>query len=453
MGIKTNYRKITSEIPHPDSLALIESIRDKEVRSTHGQPPVVWDHAKGFQVFDKYGNTFIDFSAGVLVANCGHSHPKVMGAIRSTLEKELIFSYCFHNEPREQLLSKIREIAPAALNKYYLLSTGAEAIETCIKLARTWGVSNGGKKKNIIVSFERSFHGRTLGAQQAGGDPPAKEWIVNLDPGFVQVPFPDDVYNKNLSFDIFEETLKKQRISPENVAGVMVETYQGGIVSFAPGEYIRNLRKWCDRHGALLMFDEIQAGFGRCGRWWGFEHYDVTPDLFAGGKGIGGGMPISVVIGREEIMQQYGHGSMTTTFGGNPVSCAASKASIEVIQQEKLVENSEATGNVLLRELNRLKEVAPGVIRAIRGKGLVAGIHIRKEHSNEPDGALAHAIVWNCVRNGLLMFAPVGPGGATIKVCPPLVITEDAVTEGVGVIINAIKEEIHARNNHQTSET
>ena len=441
--IETKFRKIVSDIPHPDSIELINSFHKKEARSTHGQPPVIWDHAEGFQVYDKYGNVFLDFSSGVLVANCGHSHPKVIEAINIELERGLIFSYCFHNEARERLLRKLKDIAPVELNKYYLLSTGAEATETCLKLSRTWGIKNGGKKKHIIISFENSFHGRTLGAQQMGGSPALKDWIVNLDPGFVQVPFPDNIYNKDLSFDTFLKSLQKQDISPRDVAGVIVETYQGGIVSFAPREYIQKLRSWCDEYGALLMFDEIQAGLGRCGRWWGFEHYEIIPDLIAVGKGIGGGMPVSVVIGKEEIMQQYGHGSMTTTQGGNPVCCAAAAAAINIIQEENLVQNSEKLGKVLLDELEKLKAIAPESIRTISGIGLVAGVHIKKKNSSSPDGELAERIVWNCVQKGLLMFAPVGPGSATIKICPPLVITEEALIDGIRVLSTAFTEEIN----------
>jgi 4-aminobutyrate aminotransferase / (S)-3-amino-2-methylpropionate transaminase / 5-aminovalerate transaminase len=438
--IHTKYRTIVSEIPHPDSLSILKNLFEKESRSTHGQPPVIWDRAQGFQVFDPYGNVFLDFSAGVLVANCGHSHPRVLEAIRTEVNRGLVFSYCFPNSAREKLLSKLDEVTPESLRRYYLLSTGAEATETSLKLARTWGSRTGIKNKKVIISFEASFHGRTLGAQQMGGFPEAKEWIGDLDEGFIQVPFPDDIYNKNLSFDVFSETIRSKGILPENVAGVMVETYQGGIVSFAPVDYMKQLREWCDGNDALLMFDEVQAGFGRNGKWWGFEHYGVTPDLIACGKGISGGLPLSAVIGRDEIMQQYGHGMMTTTHGGNPLSCAASAASIGVIQDENLVENSKLVGAVLLNELQNLNAIIPDRIRAIAGKGLVAGIHIKKMDSDDPDGDFANAVVWECVNQGLLMFAPVGPGGATIKISPPLTITEDAVIEGVGVIIEAVKK-------------
>jgi 4-aminobutyrate aminotransferase-like enzyme len=376
------------------------------------------------------------------VANCGHSHPKVIKAIKDEIDRGLVHSYCFHNEARNNLLTKLREISPIELNKYYLLSTGAEATETCLKLARTWGTKKGGIKKRIIVSFENSFHGRTMGAQLMGGAVEQKNWIGESYPEFVQVPFPDNVYNTDLSFDSFTNSLKKQNISHHVVTGVMVETYQGGIVSFAPKKYIQDLRSWCDKYDALLMFDEIQAGIGRCGKWWGFEHYDVVPDLFAAGKGIGGGMPLSAVIGKEKIMQQYGHGSMTTTHGGNPVCCAAATAAINVVQEESLNKNSEELGKILLNRLDDLKRVAPERIRSINGRGLVAGIHIKKQNSNAPDGEFAEKIVLNCVKKGLLMFAPVGPGGATIKICPPLVITKEAILDGVKVIESALMEEI-----------
>jgi 4-aminobutyrate aminotransferase / (S)-3-amino-2-methylpropionate transaminase / 5-aminovalerate transaminase len=441
-NIKTKYRNIISEIPHPKSLDIFDSIHKRESRSTHGQPPVIWDHAEGFQVFDPYGNIFLDFSAGVLVANCGHSHPKVLKAIKSEIDRGLIFSYCFLNLARERLLSKLDEITPETLKRYYLLTTGAEAIETLLKLSRTWGSRNGNSKKKIIITFVNSFHGRTLGAQQLGGFPDAKEWIGELDKRFIQVPFPDDVFNKNLSFDVFIEAIEQHGVLPENVAGVLVETYQGGVVSFAPIDYIKKLKAWCVKNDALLMFDEVQAGFGRNGKWWGFEHYGIIPDLIACGKGISGGLPLAAVIGRDDIMQQYGHGMMTTTHGGNPLSCAAGAASIEVIQKEGLVENSRILGEVLLSELKKLKEIAPGRIRAIKGKGLVAGIHIKKAENDEPDGELAKKIVWECVNNGLLMFAPVGYGGATIKINPPLNITKEALLEGLGVIIDVFKNQI-----------
>ena len=157
----------------------------------------------------------------------------------------------------------------------------------------------------VIVSFDKAFHGRTLGAQQAGGIPALKEWIVNLDPGFVQVPFPDGFRTEDTSFDYFEKCLAEAGVEPENVCGVMLETYQGGSASFAPPEYMQALRKWCDRHKALLVCDEVQAGFGRTGTMWGFEHYGIVPDLAMFGKGISSSLPLAAVAGRPDVMDLH----------------------------------------------------------------------------------------------------------------------------------------------------
>ena len=271
-SIDTAHRKIVSRIPHEDSQPMLDRLYEREARSTHGQPPVVWDHATDFSVFDPYGNMLLDFSSGVLTANCGHSDPDVVAAIRAELDRGLLHSYCFPNQARMRLLEKLDEITPKELSRYYLLSTGSEATETCLKLAKTWARQNGDTQRGVVVSFVNSFHGRTMGAQMMGGSDAEKEWIDYQNSDFAQVPFPDDIYLKDLTFDTFVRSLRKQGLDPTHVAGVMFETYQGGIVALAPAAYVQDLRAWCSRHDVLLMFDEIQAGFGRTGRWWGFEH-------------------------------------------------------------------------------------------------------------------------------------------------------------------------------------
>lgn len=443
--VETKHRRIVTPIPVPESLPILQTLRRVEPRSMEGQPPIVWDHAEGFYVYDKWGNKWIDFSSGVLITNAGHSRRKVIEAIVNQAQHGLLTSYCFPNEPRARLASKLAELAPEGLNKVFLLSTGSEAVECAIKLTRTWGAKIGGDKKITIISFERAFHGRTLGAQQVGGIPELKSWIKNLDPGFVQVPFPDGFRTKDTSFELFKKTLKEKGISPNMVAGVITETYQGGGADFAPVEYIQELRKWCDENGALLIFDEIQAGFGRCGTFWGFEYYGVKPDLITCGKGISSSLPVSAVIGREDVMNQYPPGSMTSTHTGNPVCCAAALASIETILEENLVENAARVGQIMHRELRKLKERYPRHIGVIHGRGLVAGIQMVKEGTEEPDADLAWNTVKKSVEKGVMFFAPVGFGGATIKVAPPLCITEEAVIEGVNVIGEAIEEVLRSR--------
>lgn len=432
--VETKYRRITTKLPVPESLVLLETLQKYEPISMQGQPPIVWDHAEGFQVYDAYGNKWLDWSSGVLISNAGHSHPHMIAAIKSIADKKLISTYCFPHEGRAKLAKMLVERAPSTLKKVFLLSTGSEAVENAIKLAKTWGRKINPAKK-IIVSFKNGFHGRTLGSQLAGGMPRLKEWIGDLDQSFVQVPFPDGYKNEDTRFELFTETLKKNGVDPDNVAGVISETYQGVGPDFMPAEYAQKLRKWCDKHGALLIFDEIQAGFGRTGKFWGFEHYGISPDLITCGKGISGAMPLSAVIGREDILALYPPGAMTSTHSGNPVCVACAVACLEVIEKEKLVENSARLGKILYEGCLEIKNKHKNVLGNVcGGKGLVAGILVVKPGTKEPNPEIALEINEKCFQRGLLMFAPVGTAGECVKISPPLCITEDALKEGLEVL-------------------
>ncbi|MFA5863291.1 MAG: aspartate aminotransferase family protein [Phycisphaerae bacterium] len=440
--VESKYRRIVTDIPVPDSLPLLKTLRTYEPQCMEGQPPIVWDHADGFNVYDRWGNKWLDFSSGVLITNAGHGRKKIIDAIVAQAQQGLLTSYCFPNEARAKLVKKLVELAPRELDRCFLLSTGSEADECAIKLSRTHGAKVGGDKKHIIVSFDRSFHGRTLGSQQAGGIPDLKTWIKNLDPGFVQVPFPDGFRTKDTSFALFEKTLADKGVDPKNVCGVITETYQGGGTDFGPPEYFQQLRKWCDMHKAVLIFDEVQAGFGRCGTMWGFEYYKVIPDIFTCGKGISSSLPISAVIGKADLMNLYGPGSMTSTHTGNPICCAAALASVEIILEEKLVENSANVGQAMQDALTALMKKYPDRIGACHGRGLVNGLQIVIKGSETPDSELAWNIVRICMERGLLFFAPVGFGGGTVKIAPPLCITKEAMLEGVGVLDQAIAQAI-----------
>jgi len=406
-----------------------------------GQPPVVWDHAEGFQVYDAWGNRWIDWSSGVLIANAGHGRREIADAIALQACSHMLMSFSFANQPRARLVEKLVAILPEPLKKVFLFSVGSEAIECAIKLCRTWGVKNGGRSKHVIVTYANGFHGRTLGAQQAGGIPELKNWIVNLDPGFVQVPFPDGFRTPNTSFETFEGSLREQGIEPQNVAGVMLETYQGGSAAFAPVPYMQALRQWCTGHKALLVCDEIQAGFGRTGTLWGFEHYGLVPDLAVFGKGISGSLPLSAVAGRPEVLDTYPPLSMTSSHAGNPVCCAAALASIELVLRERLADCARVTGALLHERLHALAKRFPQIGR-VSGKGLVAGICCVKPGTTEPDSDLAFDVVRRCMEKGVLMFAPVGFGMATVKISPPLVITEQAISESVDVLEEAFRESV-----------
>ena len=437
--VDTKWRKIVTKIPVPESIRVLEDLRRYEPRSMQGQPPVVWDKASGCQVHDRWGNTWLDWSSGVLVANAGHANPDVCQAIRDQVDYGLIHNYCFPSEVRSRLAAKLVEVAPEGIERAFLLTTGAETTECAIKLARAQGLEKGGPSKVVVVTFSNAFHGRTLGAQQAGGIPALKEWIVNLDPGFVQVPFPDGFRCEDISFDLFERCLADQGVDADDVAGVMTESYQGGGASFAPPEYIQRLREWTTAHGALLVMDEVQAGFGRTGTFWGFEHYGIIPDLICCGKGISSGLPLSALLGRADIMDLFAPGSMTSTHTGNPICTASALANIEYILRENVVEQARAAGEVLHAELNKLRERFPLVVGDVQGLGMVAGVHLVKPGTKEPDGDLAFEVVTGCMERGLLMFSSVGVGGATVKIGPPLTTPQDAIREGVAVLAEALE--------------
>ena len=438
--VATKYRRIVTEIPAPESIPILEKLRRYEPQSMSGQPPVVWDRAEGIQVFDRFGNAWLDWSSGVLVTNVGHSHPKVRQAILDQVGHSLVHNYCFPSEIRARTVEALARVAPPGLDKVFLLTTGAEACECAVKLMRTWGQKVGKRGKITLVTFDNAFHGRTLGAQTVGGIPALKSWIVNLDLDHVRVPFPDGFRGPDTSFEGFLRALEERNVKPEQVAGVMTETYQGGNASFAPPEYVQKLRAWCDRYQALLVFDEVQAGFGRTGTYWGFEYYGVLPDLICCGKGISGGLPIAAVIGRNEVMDLYPPGSMTSTHTGNPVCCAAVLASLQVIEEEGLVGRAAELGQLLQTEIRRVGRRYPRHVGAVHGRGMVAAMHMVRPGGIEPNAPLAWEIVRGSVEKGLLMFSPVGYGGASVKIAPPLVTPEDALREGFAVLEEAIDE-------------
>jgi 4-aminobutyrate aminotransferase/(S)-3-amino-2-methylpropionate transaminase len=442
--VDTKYRRIQTKLPAPESLATLEALRKFEPISMRGQPPVVWDRAEDIQVYDKHGNMWLDCSSGVLVTNAGHGMPEVRKAIIDQVESGLLHNYVFPSEERAELVSFLVDLAPEGLDKVFLLTTGSESTECAIKLARSYGISKADNEKIGIVGFERGFHGRTLGSQQAGGMPGQKDWIVNDDPAIVQVPFPDGYWTEETDFDDFVSVLDAKGMKPNQVAGVMLETYQGVGPDFAPIPYVQALREWCDAHDVLLIFDEVQAGFGRCGTMWGFEYYGVKPDLICFGKGVSSSLPLSGLIGRTDVMDLYPAGSMTSTHTGNPVCSAAALASLKKIVNDDLAGNARNLEPILLKGLNAIQQKHPDVVGNVTGKGLVAGLQLVKSGKKEPDADLAFDIVERCFHKGLLFFAPVGSWGQTVKVSPPLTITQEALEDVLAVLAETVDESVAA---------
>ncbi len=442
--VHTPFRHICTPLPHPDSVDLLRRLRCYEPRSMSGQPPIVWHRAEGVNVYDPYGNMWLDWSSGVLVTNAGHSAPAVVQAIRAQCDRGLLHNYCFPSEERALLAQRLVELAPEGIGKCFLLTTGSEATECCLKLMRTWGLRTGGAHKIGVIGFQQGFHGRTMGAQQMGPLGDGHRWIANLDPAIYRLPFPDGYRNRDTTFQGFLRALDDLHISPDTVAGVMVETYQGAGPDFMPVEYAQQLRRWCTDNHILLALDEVQAGFGRCGTFWGFEHYNIVPDLIACGKGISSSLPISAVLGRDEVMDLYDPGTMTSTHSGNPVCCRAALASIETILQENLVENARRMGEPLLSGLLEIQRRRPERIGCVKGKGLVAGLQIVHADTTDPDAELAQRIVEECYRCGLMLFAPVGVGGACVKIAPPLCISQAAIEDGLEALSSAVDRAMSA---------
>lgn len=443
--VETTYRSIKTALPVPESLRIFAALQQSEPRSMMGQPPVVWDKAEDFIVSDRWGNRWIDWSSGVLIANAGHGRKEIREALHEAIDRGLLASYVFVHEKRARLTAMLQALSPDPQQyRVFLMSTGSEATENCIKLSKTYALVKHGTHKKYFVTFNNAFHGRTMGAQLAGGSEKAKAWMVERDRTFVQVPFPDGYKNEDTSFGLFLRTLAEQNIKPQDIAGVMTETYQGGGPDFLPVEYALQLQALCHEHDIVMCYDEVQAGFGRTGKMFGFQHYGVRPDLIACGKGISSSLPISAVIGREDIMDLYAPGSMTSTHSGSPLPVVAAVANLELIQKENLPERAERMGEILIPELRRIQQKYPEVLGCLRGKGLVAGIQVVKPGSKAPDLDTALRINVASFQKGLLMFAPVGAGGECLKIAPPLTIADEALRESLQVFEEAVDDVLGA---------
>ncbi|MFQ3549591.1 MAG: aspartate aminotransferase family protein [Armatimonadota bacterium] len=438
--VDTPNRKIKTKIPVPESIDLLRSMRESEPKSMGGQPPIIWDKGEGCIIKDPYGNQWIDFSSGVLVTSVGHSHPKVVKAITDMANNHLYHAYCFPTEIRAKLVSKIKSLLPEPLSKVFLLTTGSEAVEVALKLAKTKGLQVGGEKKCVIVGFDNGFHGRTMGAQLAGGIPALKAWLGPCCPHFVQVPYPEGFRCEDMSFDLFEKTIQEKGVDPSNVCGVISETFQGANATLMPKEYAQSLRKWCDNNQAVLIFDEIQAGFGRTGKTFGFQHYDIVPDIAVFGKGISGGMPLSAVVGTEELMSLYGPGEMTSTHSANPICSAAALANIEIILDDDLIANAARLEPIMKEYGQKMMNASCGRIARAEGVGLVMALQFVQIGTTIPDPEASFDVVKTAVESGVMLFAPVGVGGGAVKINPPLIISEELLKEGLEVLLDIIRE-------------
>lgn len=437
--------RIHTALPGPRARAIVE--RDSRVMSPSytRSYPFVMDHGQGTYVWDVDGNRFIDFNAGIASVATGHAHPVVVQAIQDQAERFIHMSGTdFYYEVEVKLAERLVEITPGSFEKQvFLTNSGTEAVEAALKLARyTTG-------RPRFLSFIGGFHGRTMGSLALTGSKSVqRRGFAPLMPGVTHVPFPNP-YRPTLSvdgrsdseavIDYIENTLFARIVPADEVAAVFVEPIQGeGGYVVPPPDFFPLLRELCDRHGILLVVDEVQSGMGRTGKWWAIEHWDVVPDIVCIAKGIASGMPLGAMVARRDLMT-WGPGSHGNTFGGNPVACAAALATIDLLE-DHLIDNAARVGAFMLDRLERMMDDHPS-IGDVRGKGLMIGLELVKDRdSKEPATELRNALVQRAFEQGVLLL---GCGPSTIRFMPPLVIDEE--TAGIGLtIIDEVLMELEA---------
>lgn len=408
----------------------------------------VWPHftsiiaarSEGAYIYDQDGIAYLDFTCGIGVTNTGHCHPRVVSAIRE--QAGLLLhgqANIILHPPMLKLVEELRSIVPPDLDGFFFSNSGAEAIEGAIKLAR-----HATGRPNIIV-FQGGFHGRTIGTMSLTTSKTVyRVGYQPLMPGVFVAPYP---YAYRFGWDAerasqfcLEELdfILDTQTAPEETASILVEPVlgEGGYVP-PPTSFLRGLRQLCDRHGILLIADEIQSGFGRTGRWFALEHFDILPDIMTIAKGLASGLPISGVISRLELMKRWAPGSHGGTYGGNAVAAAAAVATIQVIREEGLLENAQARSVQLLTGLRRLQEEYPAM-GDVRGLGLMVGAEFRTP-DGKPDKTTAKAIARRCLEENLLLLT-CGPWDNTIRWIPPLIVTADQIDNALKIFERALQQ-------------
>lgn len=404
----------------------------------------VWSHGEGHRLFDADGRAYLDFATGIATTILGHRHPLVTAAVHAQVDRVLhVMSGLGYAEPVSRLAQMLAATLPDPLDTVFFGNSGAEAIEGALKLARrTTG-------RPAIIAFQGGFHGRTYGAlsvttsspnYQAGHGPLLPAVHVTPYPTAYRTYGGDEAAATDGALGALE-LLLAESVAPADVAAIVIEPVlgEGGYIP-APPEFLRALRGLCDRHGILLICDEVQTGYGRTGRMWGFEHAGIVPDVVCVAKGIANGLPLGAFVSRRELHERWGRGAHGSTFGGNPVSCAAGIAVLETIDRGRLVANAAARGAQLRAGLQALAE---GDVRIgdVRGPGLMIGVElVRDRGSRAPDGALADALIGRCADLGLLVLT-CGPDHNVVRWLAPLDVSASEIDEGVAIFARALAQE------------
>lgn len=443
--VSTRNRKINSPIPAPGTDLSLHEMDMVESKSMHGQLPIIWTAADGHSVFDLAGNKFIDFTSTIFVANVGHSNPAITEAVQAQLQRPLLSTYAYAHESRTKYLKALIEFAGKPFEKAFLLSAGTEATEAVLKLIKMHA-SSIGKRRRIVICIEGNWHGRTMGAQLMSSNASQKAWIGDVKAEIIHIsfPYPWDI-NEEKGEAFFESEMEKIVSSGVDadldIAGFMLETFQGWGAVFYPKSFVQAISNFTKGRGILLAFDEMQSGFARTGKRFGFEHYEVEPDLIACGKGMGGGFPLSGVLGRGEIMDLPEVGNMSSTHSANPLATVAGLAVLNEIKRLGLVEQARSMGELLIATLEAIRQELPDRVLRIQGRGLIAAV-IFKDRGALPAAEFCSKVSELCMEKGLLV---VHTGRESIKIGPPLTITEEALLEGLDVL----RESIYEVNSHE----
>ncbi|MBI5842280.1 MAG: aminotransferase class III-fold pyridoxal phosphate-dependent enzyme [Chloroflexi bacterium] len=401
----------------------------------------VADRAEGSYIYTDDGRKLLDFTSGIGVTNTGHCHPKVVEAIR---EQAGLFLHAQANivihKPMLQLIEELRKIVPPSIDSFFFANSGAEALENAVKIAK---MATG--RQNVIV-FSGSFHGRTAGTMVLTTSKTIyRSGFAPLPAGVFVSPFPYafrlDMSEEQASAYALEqlEYLLASQTAPKETAAILIESVlgEGGYV-VPPASFMKGLREICGKHGIMLIFDEVQSGFGRTGKWFALEHFGVVPDIITSAKGLASGMPLSGVFSRTDIMKKLDVGSIGGTYGGNAVACAAGVATIKAMREEKMLENAAERGVQLMTGLRKLQEEYPQ-IGDVRGLGLMLGTEFIVDNSPTKAKPMVKEIIHCAEEKGMLLLS-CGTYDNTIRWIPPLNVTPEQINDGLQIFGEALKE-------------
>jgi predicted acetylornithine/succinylornithine family transaminase len=386
---------------------------NRYLMNTYNRSPFALIKGRGVKVWDSEGKEFLDFVGGIAVNCLGHCHPRVVIAIQKQAQRLLHVSNLYHIEPQIRLARLLIENSFA--DKAFFCNSGAEAVEAAIKLARKYASDHFGPSRYEIITAYNSFHGRTLGALSATGQEKFKKGFEPLLQGFKHVPFND--------IDALRQAITK------HTCAVMLEPIQGeGGIRIPSDDYFKGVRRLCNENGLLLILDEVQTGMGRTGKLFAYEHFDIEPDMICLAKGLGGGVAIGALLAKEKVADSFQHGSHASTFGGNPLACAAAVATIETLLEDGFIlDNCNRMGDYLVKGLNKIKKDFPSIVADIRGRGLLIGMEITKNGG---------PIVEDCAERGVLINCT---GGNVLRFTPPLIIIEKEIDHLIDVLENVFE--------------